>query len=291
MVESPGSLPAVRNRVARPHQLLTGADEFPEVRQTVFGLNKRINFIYDVLAGMGRPVRVLDVGCGTGAFVAIPLAEKGFEVEGIDTDESSLAHGRELVDKQGLDVTFRCAKAAEVSGTYDVVILSEVLEHVKPPGPLLATLRGLLSPDGLLIVTVPNGFGPFEIDQFLWKRNFLFLTSLYNSLSRRLVYTAAGDGYHSPATCNEDNPHVNFFSWRAIHRVLAEAGLEVTLYGARTFIAGSYSSILSGVMARVGLRCRSLLNLNARVADSMPPQMVAGWMFVCQQKHHHVTTT
>jgi len=258
---------------------------FPDVRQTVYGLNKRIAFIHEVVAGMGRPVRVLDVGCGTGVFVAIPLAERGFEVVGIDTDEASLDHGRKAAAERGLkNVLFRSMRAEEVRETFDVVILSEVLEHVKPPGPLLGTLRRLLTSDGTLIVTVPNGFGPFEIDQFLWKRNFLGITRLYDRLSGRLGYTGSGDGDHSPATLNDDNPHVNFFSWTAIHRVLTDAGFELTQYSPRTFIAGSYSSIIFGALARAGMECRSLLDLNARVADRLPPQMASDWMFVCRNK-------
>src|SRR5262245_57387008 len=50
---------------------------FPEVPETLFGLNKRLVFISEALKALGDP-SVLDIGCGTGEFVTLPLARQGW---------------------------------------------------------------------------------------------------------------------------------------------------------------------------------------------------------------------
>jgi len=259
---------------------------FRDIPQTIYGLNKRINYIYDVLARINRPLRVLDVGCGTGEFVSIPLAEMGFDVVGIDTHLPSLAHGRESATRRNIQgISFRCATAAELEDKFDAIILSEVLEHVKSPNRLLKTLNDLLRSDGILIVTVPNGYGPFEIDQFLWKRDFLYLSSLLQVLQRHIERPRDDGGLDlSPATRNDDSPHINFFSWRAIHKVLRQAGFDVVHYRGRTLIAGSYATIFFKALSLFGCECKSILDLNARMADYSPPQVVSDWMFVCRKQ-------
>ena len=101
-------------------------------------------------------LRVLDVGCGNGSQLALPLATAGgFEITGIDTDERSIEHARRLAG-EGLSLRLVAGRVEQLSDEqlYDVVILSEVLEHTKAPAassPQVATDQ-----DCILIVTWPT---------------------------------------------------------------------------------------------------------------------------------------
>ena len=137
--------------------------------ENLWGYVKRLRFVQHVIAEAFpcRPadsLRVLDVGCGNGSELALPLARLGFQVTGIDIHAPSVEHARQL----GVDLTnlsYVCGQVEELkSPPYDVVILSEVLEHLREPRLLLLAAIEHLNKNGIIIVTVPNGYGEFEID-------------------------------------------------------------------------------------------------------------------------------
>lgn len=102
--------------------------------------------------------RVLDVGCGFGSLVEW-LRLNGFEAEGIDTDEISLAAARELFP----EASITNADAEQLDDypqqSYDTIILKDCLHHLAGEGDItrsLAQFRRLLTPGGRLIVWDPN---------------------------------------------------------------------------------------------------------------------------------------
>jgi 2-polyprenyl-3-methyl-5-hydroxy-6-metoxy-1,4-benzoquinol methylase len=110
--------------------------------ENLWGYKKRLRFVQHVFAESfsQRPpdsLRVLDVGCGDGSELALPLARLGFQVTGIDIHAPSIEHARQL----GVDVSnlnYVCGRVEELkSPHYDMVILSEVLEHLTEPRFLL----------------------------------------------------------------------------------------------------------------------------------------------------------
>ena len=58
---------------------------------------------------------------------------------------------------------FFSEKNADSLGQFDAVNMSEVLEHIPDPAGLLSLVYGRLSDDGLLCLTVPNDFNPFQL--------------------------------------------------------------------------------------------------------------------------------
>lgn len=104
-----------------------------------------------------KPGSLLDVGCGEG-FVLKFFERIGWQVQGIDYSRAGVQQINpdyaKFVD-QG-DV-FELLEARIVSKEqHDLVWLGNVLEHVLDPICLLSSLRRLVAPDGLLVVTVPN---------------------------------------------------------------------------------------------------------------------------------------
>ena len=105
--------------------------------------------------------RVLDVGSGPGLFLALG-AERGWSTLGIEPSHRAAAHARGL----GLEVLeeFLTPELADRIGRrFDVVHLAEVLEHVPDPLEHLELCHSLLDPGGLLSVSVPNDFSPFQV--------------------------------------------------------------------------------------------------------------------------------
>lgn len=115
----------------------------------------------------GKQGRVLDLGCGSGRLAAA-LANAGFSVDGIDANERVIAIGQRIMAEQGLDVRLYSGDVFNVqhpvsAGGYDVVVCTEVLEHVGPWRELLMRAGELLRPGGLLVVSVPRDPNQFSV--------------------------------------------------------------------------------------------------------------------------------
>lgn len=101
------------------------------------------------------PGRLLDVGCGAGLFVC--WAQKaGWEATGVDASARAVAGG-------GLErcpgVRFRAGLLSEVdfpAGSFEVVTLWNVLEHLPRPAETLDRIRTWLARDGWLFLSLPN---------------------------------------------------------------------------------------------------------------------------------------
>lgn len=100
-----------------------------------------------------QPGRLLDVGCGDGAFLAL-MAERGWQCSGIDFDPAAVQAGRE---KHGLDLRAGDFQSGSFEPTdFDVITMSHLIEHVPDPVACLDKCRQLLRPGGRLVVTTPN---------------------------------------------------------------------------------------------------------------------------------------
>jgi SAM-dependent methyltransferase len=105
------------------------------------------------LPGRGR---LLDVGCGTGAFVHYATA-RGFDACGIDFSHKSVEAGRRRFGLRTLVARPLADFREEQAGRpFDVVTSFEVLEHVESPRAFLADIHALLGPGGLVVLSVPN---------------------------------------------------------------------------------------------------------------------------------------
>ena len=101
------------------------------------------------------PGRLLDVGCGSGAYGA-SLIRLGWRVDGVEPDARAAA----LARQQGVNVQMTTAEdAAPPDDSYDVITLWHSLEHFSNPLAALRKLRPALRADGLLLVEVPNRAG------------------------------------------------------------------------------------------------------------------------------------
>ena len=100
---------------------------------------------------------VLDVGCGSGAFLD-QAARRGLQTAGLDLNPDGVAECR----KRGHDVHQRTAAAFFEEcpdRRFDLVTSFEVMEHVPGPAGFFASAASLVRPGGGLVVSVPNDGG------------------------------------------------------------------------------------------------------------------------------------
>ena len=96
----------------------------------------------------------MEIGCGYGFGLDFALNTRGWHGVGIDPAPLA-ALGRDALQ---LPIELRYLRDDDESrGTMDVVMGSEVIEHVTSPAAFVRTLRAMLKPGGLLILTTPNG--------------------------------------------------------------------------------------------------------------------------------------
>lgn len=113
----------------------------------------RLTSLLRPLKREGAPSRLLDVGFGAGALLQA-ARELGFEVFGLEV--SSLAV--EQAQANGfLAVHGDLLQPPWPSGSFDVLCMIELLEHLPDPVAYLASARKLLAAGGVLLLTTPNG--------------------------------------------------------------------------------------------------------------------------------------
>lgn len=95
--------------------------------------------------------RVLDVGCGYGAVAYSIATRTGAQVTGIDISAENIAKARALFQLPNLTFVEGDALTAIGSERFDVVVLSNVLEHLEPRVDFLGDLLRLLRPRRILV--------------------------------------------------------------------------------------------------------------------------------------------
>jgi len=94
--------------------------------------------------------RVLDIGCGNGA-LAFSMAEAGARVTGIDVDPENIAVARSRFSHPRLDLVIGNATEKLPEGRFEVVVLSNVQEHIRDRVAFLCAVREKVRPRRWLI--------------------------------------------------------------------------------------------------------------------------------------------
>ena len=152
-----------------------------------------------LLAHLPDGARVLDVGCGEGAFSAA-MAERGARPVAVDVADEPLRRLRARFPQ--LDDVRRATAGAPLplrDGEVDAVWAGEVVEHVVDVGAFCGELRRVLKPGGPLVLTTPDH--PRSL------------------LLRLALRPERFDEHFSPYA-----DHLRFFTVRTLKRVLGDAG-------------------------------------------------------------------
>jgi len=166
---------------------------------------KKVRMVYGPPQG-----RLLDVGCGAGEGLLF-LREMGWQVQGVDFDENAVNAAR----KMRLDVQRGSLKEQSFpDGTFDVVNLSHVIEHLPDPIETLAECRRILKRGGKLVLFTPNS----------------------SSLGHR-IFKGDWRGLEPPR-------HLHIFSAKSMRLALIAAGFHDLRIYPQTALSINYESIL-----------------------------------------------
>jgi 2-polyprenyl-3-methyl-5-hydroxy-6-metoxy-1,4-benzoquinol methylase len=237
-------------------------------RENVYVHWERVKWIKGYIAPRAR---TLEFGCGTGCMITLPLLSQGVDIHGIDRSKESIAYGRDIFSRYPFDATrLLDGDLAEVHQQFDVIIASEVLEHVcddELPR-VLALLRERLKDDGKLLVTVPNGFGFFELDSLLYFKMGLGRLAERVRMTRvleRLKARIQGREYQDcPYQSTLDaSPHLQHFTYSSIQALLEKNGFEILECKGSTLASGPFCHLLFSGYERI-------MDLNSRMGARLP---------------------
>lgn len=102
--------------------------------------------------------KALDIGCGDGV-LTFKLARAGWEAYGVDLSLIALEAARMELAQRQTKADFRMASCYELpfpDGCFNLVVCSEVIEHVLEPDKLLAEMRRVVSNGGRIVVSTPR---------------------------------------------------------------------------------------------------------------------------------------
>lgn len=118
--------------------------------------------------------KVLDVGCNTGILL-IPLLEKGVDIVGVDISKNDITETRKKLQEKGFSPSLALVADAKKlpfqENTFDIVLLSDILEHVSQPELVAKEAYRVIKKGGYIFVTVPNECHP--VVKFEWLRKVL----------------------------------------------------------------------------------------------------------------------
>jgi SAM-dependent methyltransferase len=161
-----------------------------------------------------RPLRVADLGCGTGAF-ALLLAGLGHHVVGVDVSSQMLAIAAGKAAEAGLTIDFRSGDAARPpveAGSLDAIVSRHLLWTLPDPTAAVRSWCDVLVPGGTVLA----------VDGFWWRSG--LVTTLRSSLKRSHVRMR--DGEHPYAQGRRSSlPLARVSSVEPARHVFEEGGL------------------------------------------------------------------
>lgn len=153
---------------------------------------------------MPRGSRILDLGCGNGSFIA-NFRQRGWQLHGFDSSESGIEIAKANFDGIhffSADVTKESPDffIEQCGGPVDVVLSTEVIEHVYAPRSFARLCYAALKPGGFAIITTP-----------------------YHGYLKNLALALAGKmDFHYTALL--DGGHIKFWSKKTLRTLLEETG-------------------------------------------------------------------
>lgn len=152
---------------------------------------------------------ICDLGCGNG-HISGRLAALGYNVTGIDASTSGIQIARRTYPSVTFIETLIDRRLGETVGQFDLVISSDVIEHLYRPADLLEATRSLLKPGAHALIGTP-----------------------YHGYIKNLVLAVTGK-MDSHFSVLHDGGHIKFFSVRTLSQLMTSHAFEdlsFTFYG------------------------------------------------------------
>jgi 2-polyprenyl-3-methyl-5-hydroxy-6-metoxy-1,4-benzoquinol methylase len=228
---------------------------------------KKLLFVYRAVEDLAAERRIaaadlsiLEVGCGVGG-ITLPLARLGARVRGLDIDRADVdrlaARALQLGVANRLTTGIEDAFTFRHDARYDVIVASEVMEHVLDPDALLDNIVRHLAPGGLVIITTPNGYGPWELSNYVRPHHVMRRWNWLRQMIGKPPYVA-GTG----------PDHCQHYTRGALLSLFGRHGLAVHRFMNSDFILTIFKPMR---------RNHALGTFDADFANLVPHWMASGW--------------
>lgn len=245
--------------------------------EDIFGNTKKLRFVLESLEchaqHLGRPPVVLDFGCGNAAAAGQYLADGRRRYYGVDIHEPSLEHARRICTRENTFFGQEIPKGI----AFDVLVYADVIEHLDDPYDVLQEHVRLLAPDGILVGSVPNGYGPCEMEKWISRKLRLFevARTTYRTGKRLLGQPLPQKSYIS---YNSDSGHVQFFTLASLKALADRLGMKIRRFAHGGFVGADLTG--STIFAS-----NRFVNWNVSVSDVLPSHVVSTWYFEMVQSN------
>lgn len=201
-----------------------------KVKDNIYGHLDRVSWFEKHVPKEGRG---LEFGCGTGIMITATMLKHGYDMYGIDLDEPSIELGQQIFRDNGLDAERLMAKNLDQfpDDHFDYIIATEVIEHIEKADidPIMELIKQKTKPDGILIITVPNGYGHHEIGEVFWTHLGLKRMARLANIPKLIRGEKGAEKVTRPdfPTTIADSPHVRRFTLGSIKKLAEKHGFEV----------------------------------------------------------------
>jgi|LGVF01.1.fsa_nt_gb ubiquinone biosynthesis O-methyltransferase len=221
---------------------------------------ERLDFIIQSIRNHSNETNLkgLDVGCGKGN-ITVPLASIGYKMIGIDIAPNNIkvAKSKQVAKETSTFLVGDAENLTFKKENFDFVVCSEVLEHLNRPEKALNSINEVLKENGILIVTVPNGYGPYSLI-FDYFRN-----KVICKIFPKITFS----------------DHIQAFTLSKINKIIKKAGFENLNVNHSDFV-----SFLWSILAESrGLK--KISYYDCKIADRLPPHLVSGYYIACKKKN------
>ena len=240
------------------------------VSENSYGHKKRFDFIkkqiseYCLNNNLNKyDIKILDVGCGSGTLVTLPLGELGYNILGIDLDETSIEFAK--VQNIFRNINFETKTVENINNQYDIILTCEILEHLDNPVQFLNTTSSKLKPEGIIILTTPNGYGWSE-------REAKIINTLYKNKWLKMAFNRV-KGHAQAITMNKDDKHLQKFNYELLIDLFNKAGLKAITLKSGPVFGGP-------IVERTWARMPGFKTISNWLGDILPKKMALVWYFV-----------
>jgi 2-polyprenyl-3-methyl-5-hydroxy-6-metoxy-1,4-benzoquinol methylase len=226
---------------------------------------------------LGRSIKIMDVGCGVGN-MSIPLASQGNEVLGIDIDTPTILKARELNPFTNALFEVRTIDDVSKSKYFDLILCCEIIEHLNDPDSFLASVVSHLKNSGILVISIPNGYGPYEVVE-LFKHNLVKIirsTKLEDAF-KRIFYQYMIPAQRISIDRDIESPHVAHYTLKRFFKLVSKHGLKISLMKNTNFISGIFP--LNTIQSKKFPIKTKFEYWDCTLSERMPGWMASGWYF------------
>ncbi len=177
------------------------ADQYAEKDDLYFAMERREMFPF-IPADI---TTLLDVGCSAGGFGKLIKDNRpGCTVWGIEPGTEAAKLAKTKLDCV-INGTLESSERALYGQKFDCIVFNDVLEHMVNPETALIHARGLLTPNGVVVASIPNVLHFYNVWEILTKQDWKYEDSGIM-----------------------DNTHLRFFTRKSIIRMFESAGYGVS---------------------------------------------------------------